>query len=202
MEEDMPMNEDDAFKMADEIVDVIENDLESSEDGLTKRERKIEVDKEAERIRKAKELKKQLRQRELGFLNYRWPAVVLILAGVLAIWTEFNTVWVQHEIVYGFNTFLEGFLFNGSIFFLFPIISGVILTVLGVFAYRNPKATYLSAVPAMLMAMAGAQVYFLVTAAVTADPSLDGQILATGTPFTMFIIALLGIMSYLIREKE
>ncbi|MHA1903245.1 MAG: hypothetical protein ACXADL_01340 [Candidatus Thorarchaeota archaeon] len=196
------MNEDEASEIADEIIDAIENDIESTEDGLTKKERQIELDKETERIRKAKELKKQLRQRELGFLNYRWPAVVLILAGVLAIWTEFNTVWVQNEIVYGFNTFLEGFLFNGSIFFLFPIISGVILAVLGVFAYRNPKATYLSVVPAMLMAMAGAQVYFLVTAAVTADPSLDGQILATGTPFTMFIIALLGIMSFLIREKE
>ncbi|MHA2240780.1 MAG: hypothetical protein ACXACE_04165 [Candidatus Thorarchaeota archaeon] len=202
MEEDKPMNEDEASEIADEIIDAIENDIESTEDGLTKKERQIELDKETERIRKAKELKKQLRQRELGFLNYRWPAVVLILAGVLAIWTEFNTVWVQNEIVYGFNTFLEGFLFNGSIFFLFPIISGVILAVLGVFAYRNPKATYLSVVPAMLMAMAGAQVYFLVTAAVTADPSLDGQILATGTPFTMFIIALLGIMSFLIREKE
>ncbi|MHA1637313.1 MAG: hypothetical protein ACTSUB_04795, partial [Candidatus Thorarchaeota archaeon] len=80
-------NDTDVTDMADAIVDAVEEPYEEDDDGLTKGERLVEHDKESERIRKAKELKKSLRKRELGFLNYRWPAMVLVLSGLLAVWT-------------------------------------------------------------------------------------------------------------------
>jgi hypothetical protein len=54
----------------------------------------------------------------------------------------------------------------------------------------------------MLMAMAGIMVYFLVTFAVSADPSLDGLILATGGPIGMLTVAVLCLLAVAIREKS
>ncbi|MFW9920534.1 MAG: hypothetical protein ACFFED_13100 [Candidatus Thorarchaeota archaeon] len=198
----------DTTEMAEAIVDAVEEERSTvnDEDALTKMEREVEADKEQERIRRAKELKKQLRRREIGLLYYRWPAAVLILSGILAIATEFLPIWVQEEAVFGFYTFWEGFIVAGSVFWLFPIASGAIMIVLGYFAYARPKTTFLAVIPAMLMAMAGSQVYFLITAAYTAaeiaGTPIDFAFMATGTPLQMIIVALLALLSIAIREKE
>lgn len=199
---------DEPQEMADAILDAVEEEQSSSDDvdALSKVEREVEADKEEERIRRAKELRKQLRKREIGLLYYRWPAAVLVLSGVLAIFTEFLPIWVQEEEVFGFYTFWEGFIQAGSIFWLFPIASGAIMMILGYFAYARPKATFLAVIPAMLMAMAGSQVYFLVTAAYTAaeiaGTPIDFEFIATATPLQMIIVALLALLAIAIREKE
>ena len=83
----------DSEEMADELIDAIDEEADSDAvDGLTKREREIEVGRESERQRKAQELKKQLRRRQLGLINYRWPAIVLILGGIMAIMSQFLKV--------------------------------------------------------------------------------------------------------------
>ncbi|MHA1927999.1 MAG: hypothetical protein ACTSV2_05385 [Candidatus Thorarchaeota archaeon] len=200
-------NDTDVTDMADAIVDAVEEPYEEDDDGLTKGERLVEHDKESERIRKAKELKKSLRKRELGFLNYRWPAMVLVLSGLLAVWTEFLTVTVADDVaialgVTGMKTFWEEMFARSNIYFAFPIICGVILITLGIFAYSNPKVTYLSVIPAMLMASTGATVLFQITFAVSIVPDAAGHLQATGTPYTMLIVAVMAILSIMLREKE
>jgi len=197
---DEPTKENDSEEMAESIIDSVDDSF--NEDGLTKGERRIEVDKESMRVAKAKELKKHLRRRELGLLNYRWPAVVLVFAGVLSIWTEFLVVMIHPPEIPGVNTFWITFAETGNIFFTFPLISGIIMIILGYLAYTRPFATYLSAVPAMMMAMSGITIYYLVTYGVTAQPWLEGEILATGVPLTMMIIGLLSLFSVMMREKE
>ncbi|NHJ13375.1 MAG: hypothetical protein EAX95_06840 [Candidatus Thorarchaeota archaeon] len=192
------------LEMAEEIIDAVE-DEQQDEDALTKREREIERKKEEERVKKAMELKKQLRKRELGLLHYRWPALVLILSGILAIWTEFLVV-MTHEAGVGFDTFWDVFLFgafdqapyNG--FFIFPLVAGTLLIVLGFFAYSNPKATYFSAIPAMMMAMAGMNVYFFVSVTLQLIPNVE--LASTGVPMTMLIVGVLSLISIALREKE
>ena len=190
-------------ELASEIVEAIEQDLDE-EDALTQRERKIENEKEEERKRKAKELKKQLRRKELGLLHYRWPAIVLGLTGILSIWTEFLVV-MYHDPGIGFDTFWDVFVYGSgslqayNIFFIFPLISGGILIALGYFAYTNPKATYLSVFPAMMMAMSGMNVYFWISIAIQAFPS--AIVGATGTPMTMILTGVLSLLSILLRER-
>jgi hypothetical protein len=171
----------------------------SADDGLTKRERTVEETKQAERIRKAKELRKQLRKKELGLVKYRWPALILLLAGALSIWTEFLTVMI-HPSDAGFGNFVDGFAKSGNAFFLFPVIAGVIMVVCGLFAYNNPKATLISLIPGMMMAMSGVTVYFLISFALEVDPS--AQFSATPIPFAMLLIALLSILAILLRTRE
>jgi len=190
-------------ELASGLINAVEEDQED-DDALTERERKIEDKKEAERIRKAKELKKQLRRKELCLLQYRWPAIVLGLTGVLSVWTEFLVVMV-HDPGIGFDTFWETFL-SGSgtlqafnVFFIFPLISGGILIVLGYFAYTNPRATYLSVFPAMMMAMSGMNVFFWISVALQAFPS--AAISPTGAPITMLLTGVLSLLSILLREK-
>ncbi|MHA1864400.1 MAG: hypothetical protein ACTSWA_11580, partial [Candidatus Thorarchaeota archaeon] len=62
----------DSTEMAEDLVDAIDDEAGPGnvDDGLTKRERGIEVSRVADRERKAEELKKQLRKRSLGMLNY------------------------------------------------------------------------------------------------------------------------------------
>lgn len=204
MNEDPSTNTDDPLDMAEGIVDAVMNE-QQDEDALTKREREIERRKEEERVKKAMELKKQLRKRELGLLHYRWPALILILAGILAIWTEFLTV-MTHEPGVGFDTFWEVFLFgafgqapyNG--FFIFPLIAGALLIILGLFAYSNPKATYLSVFPAMMMAIAGMNVYFFISITLQLVP--DTELSSTGIPLTMLIVGVVSLISIALREKE
>ncbi len=190
-------DETDSDELASELIDAVEEDQEE-DDALTKSERKIESQKEEERVRKAKELRKQLRRRELGLLQYRWPAAVLILTGVLSIWTEFSVVML-HDPGIGFDTFWDALFLSGNPFFLFPLLAGGILIILGYFAYSNPKATYLSVIPAMMMAMAGMNVYFLISFGLQINP--DAMLMATGTPLTMLLAGLLSLLSILLREK-
>ncbi|MHA1481800.1 MAG: hypothetical protein ACTSQZ_10330 [Candidatus Thorarchaeota archaeon] len=142
MSVDEPNNENGSEDMAEAIIDSVDDSIE--EDGLTKGERRIEIDKESMRIRKAKELKKQLRRRELGLLNYKWPAVVLVVAGILSIWTEFLVVMIHPPEIPGVDTFWITFIETGNVFFVFPLISGIIMIVLGYFAYTKPIVGLLS----------------------------------------------------------
>jgi hypothetical protein len=202
---DQKKSDDDAVsdELASELIDAVEEDFDKG-DALTERERKIEDKKEEERKRKAKELKKQLRRKELGLLQYRWPAIVLGLTGILSIWTEFLVV-MYHDPGIGFDTFWEVFLFGAgslqpyNIFFIFPLISGGILILLGYFAYTNPKATYLSVFPAMMMAMSGMNVYFWISVTLQAFPS--ASVSATSTPMTMLLTGVLSLLSILLRER-
>jgi hypothetical protein len=75
--------EKDSTDMAEDLVDAIDNEAEQKgvDDGLTKRERSIEISRTAERERKAQKLKKQLRKRSLGMLNFRWPMYLLVIGG-------------------------------------------------------------------------------------------------------------------------
>ena len=189
-------------EMAEEIADAVFEESEmDAEDGLTRKEKEVEKNKEEERARKARILKRQLRKRELGVLHYRWPAIILVIAGLLAISTEFLPVMV-HPPEVGFDTYFEVFMSTGGLFFLFPVLAGIILIISGVIAYNNPRAPYLSIIPAMMMTMAGAMVYFLVSFAVTFDPNMEGQVFATGVPISMFIIAIAALLSIAMREKE
>lgn len=183
-------------EMADDIIRAVEHE---EEDGLTEREREIEREKEEERIRKAKELKKQLRKRELGLLHYRWPAVILVLAGILAILTEFGQVMTRPPEI-GFDSFLHGFSMTGNVFFLFPITAGALFILCGVWAYSDPRATFASLVPGALMAMAGTTVYMLVEFALVANP--DVEVATTNIPLSMLIVAALSVLAILMREKE
>lgn len=195
-------NSNDPEEMAEEIADaVLEESEMDAEDGLTRKEKEVEKNKEEERARKARILKRQLRKRELGVLHYRWPAVILVIAGLLAISTEFLPVMV-HPPEVGFDTYFGVFMSTGGLFFLFPVLAGIILIISGVIAYNNPRAPYLSIIPAMMMTMAGAMVYFLVSFAVTFDPNMEGQVFATGVPISMFIIAIAALLSIAMREKE
>ena len=195
-------NPNDPEGMAEEIADaVLEESDEDVEDGLTRKEKEVEKNKEEERARKARILRRQLRKRELGVLHYRWPAAILVISGVLAISTEFLPVMV-HPPGVGFDTYFEVFMSTGGFFYLFPVLAGIILIISGVIAYNDPRAPYLSIIPAMMMTMAGAMVYFLVSFAVTFAPNMEGQVFATGVPISMFIIALAALLSIAMREKE
>ncbi|MGY5853000.1 MAG: hypothetical protein RTU92_05490 [Candidatus Thorarchaeota archaeon] len=188
----------DPSDMAADIIDSIEEDDEE-EDALTPRERGIELTKEQERIRKAKELKRQLRKRELGLLHYRWPAVVLILSGIMAIWTQFQIVMIHPEDI-GFDTFWDAFLSFGNPFFIVPMVSGGIMIILGILSYTDPRVPFISLIPAMLIAMAGAIVYYLISFALAFDP--EANVAATGTPISMFVVAILCLLAIAMRERE
>jgi hypothetical protein len=203
MDEDSSNSED----MAEELIDAIDDDADSEyvDDGLTKKEREIEVTRESERQRKAQELKKQLRKRQLGILSYRWPALVLIIGGVLAISTEFLDVMVRLPGVppeVGFSTFLEALIRSGGVIYLFPVIAGIFMIALSYFARTNPKATLLALIPAAMLGMAGGTVYFLVAFAVTADPGLTDLLYATPTPLSMIIAGVIALLAIALREKE
>jgi len=200
------MDEDSSEEMAEELIDAIDDETdEDYDDGLTKNEREIEVSKESERQRKAQELRKQLRKRQLGMLTYKWPAIVLIMGGIMAILTEFLNAMVREAGVppeVGFDTFIEAFTRTGGIIYLFPVIAGVFMIILSYFAYRNPRATWLGLIPAAMLGMSGGTVYFLVTFAVTADPSLEGLLYASPVPLSMIIAGVMGLLAIAMKEKE
>ncbi len=204
MDEDGSNSED----MAEDLIDAIddEDDSDSVDDGLTKNEREIEVSRESERQRKAQELKKQLRKRQLGMLTYRWPAVVLIFGGILAISTEFLQVMVREPGVppeVGINTFFETvFLPGGGAFFLTPLISGIFMIALSYFSYRTPRATWLALIPAALLGMSGSYVFFLITFAVTFQPEFVGLLYATAAPLSMIVSGVIALLAVALKEKE
>ncbi|TXT55731.1 MAG: conserved membrane protein of unknown function [Candidatus Thorarchaeota archaeon] len=200
MEEHDDSKTDDSEDMASDIVDSVLDDSEADDDGLSSRERSVEELKEADRIAKAKQLRKQLRLRELGILRYRWPSAILIIAGIISIWTEFLPVLNQPDAIYQFNTFYEAFLLDPNVFWIFPIIAGVIYIVLGIFAYFDSRAPWLAVFPAMMIVMAGAFVYMIVSIAYYADPTTT--VSATQTPISMIIMGLVGLAAIFMREKE
>ncbi|RDE12828.1 MAG: hypothetical protein C4K48_09480, partial [Candidatus Thorarchaeota archaeon] len=83
--------------LAEELVDAVDEDAEidQASDGLTIRERHIESKRMSERERKAEELRKQLRKRSLGLLTYRWPAMMLVFCGIMAIISNFLQVMTR-----------------------------------------------------------------------------------------------------------
>ncbi|MGY5864752.1 MAG: hypothetical protein RTV41_09120 [Candidatus Thorarchaeota archaeon] len=197
----------DSEEMADELIDAIDDEADSDAvDGLTKRERDIEVGHESERQRKAKELKKQLRKRQLGLVNYRWPALILILGGIMAISTQFLTAMFRDPVEIppevGFDNFVEAFLRTGGVIYIFPVIAGAFMIGLSYFAYSNPKATWLAIIPALLILMSGATVYFLVTFAVTVQPLYVDFIYATPVALTMMIAGIVSLLAIAMRERE
>jgi hypothetical protein len=197
----------DSDDMADDLIDAIDEEADTDAvDGLTKRERSIEVGRESERQRKAQELKKQLRRRQLGLINYRWPAMVLILGGIMAITSEFLTVMFRDPVEIppevGFDTFMEAFLRTGGPIYLFPVIGGLLMIVLSYFAYSNPRATWLAIIPAILLLMSGGTVYFLVTFAVTAQPQYTDFIYATPVALTMIIAGVVALLAIAMKEAE
>ncbi|TFG34830.1 hypothetical protein EU527_01260 [Candidatus Thorarchaeota archaeon] len=197
----------DSTEMAEDLVDAIDEDAEGNEvdDGLTKRERSIEVSRVHEREKKAEELRKQLRKRKLGLLNYRWSAGILIIGGIIAIITNFTQVMTMTEAVpseVGFNNFIEAFSRTGGAVYLFPAVAGITMIIIGYFAYTTPRYTWFSIFPAMLLAWSGATVYFLITFAVTIQEELTGEIYATFAPLLMFIIAMFNIIAIVAREYE
>ena len=197
----------DSEEMADELIDAIDDEADSDAvDGLTKRERKIEAGRMSERQQKAADLRKQLRRRQLGLVNYRWPAIVLILGGIMGIISEFLTVMYRDPAVIppevGFDNFVEAFSRTGGVIYLFPVIAGAIMIVLAFPAYSNPKATWLSIIPAMMLIMAGGTVFFLVTFAVTAQPSYTEYIYATPSVLTMIIAGVVAFLAIFMREYE
>jgi len=197
----------DSEEMADELIDAIDEEADSDAvDGLTKREREIEVGRESERQRKAQELKKQLRRRQLGLINYRWPAIVLILGGIMAIMSQFLKVMERDPLEIppevGFDTFIEAFMRTGGPIYLFPVISGVFMIILGYFAYSNPRATWLAIIPAILLIMSGGTVYFLITLGVTAQPEFAGFIYATPVALSMVIAGVVALLAIAMKEAE
>jgi len=193
--------------LAEELVDAVDEDAEidQASDGLTIRERHIESKRMSERERKAEELRKQLRKRSLGLLTYRWPAMMLVFCGIMAIISNFLQVMTRLEGVppeVGFNTFVDAFLLTGGAVYLFPIVAGSFMIVLSYFSYTTPKATWLALIPSLMLFMAGGNVYYLVTFAVSFQPELTGLIYATGVPLSMFIAGGIALLAIYMREKE
>lgn len=197
----------DSEEMADELIDTIDEEADSDAvDGLTEREREIEISRESERQRKARELKKQLRKRQLGLINYRWPALVLILGGIMAIMSQFLKVMERDLAVIppevGFDTFVDAFVRTGGPIYLFPVISGAFMIILSYFAYSNPRATWLAIIPAALLIMSGGTVYFLITLGVSAQPQYTDFIYATPVALSMVIAGVVALLAIAMKEAE
>jgi hypothetical protein len=124
----------------------------------------------------------------------------------MAIISEFLTVMYRDPGVIppevGFDTFLEAFSRTGGIIYIFPIIGGALMIILSYFAYSNPRATWLSLIPGMMIIMAGGTVFFLVTFAVTAQPTYVEYIYATPSTLTMIISGAVAFLAILMRERE
>ncbi len=190
--------EDTAEEMAEEIVRAVSSEDQGKGDGLTEREREIELRREEERRRKGEELRKRLKARGVGIVTYRWPAFILLVAAMLSVWSEFSVVMV-HPPGVGFDTFYEVFVSTGSPFFVLPLVAGGLFVVLAVLAYRDPRATYLSLIPGLMTAMGGSAVYYLVSFANSVSP--DVGVYATGTPLTMYLVAALSLLAIAMRER-
>ncbi len=199
--------EKDSTDMAEDLVDAIDNEAEKEDvdDGLTKRERSIENSRTADRARKAQKLKKQLRKRSLGMLKFRWPMYLLVIGGIIAILTNFLQIMVRNSVVppeIGFYNFIEAFSKTGGAIYLFPIFAGVIMIILGYFAYTITKYAWLALIPAIMLGMAGGTVYFLITFAVDNQPELTGEIFASIIPLVMFLAAGLNLVAIAVKETE
>jgi len=197
----------DSTEMAEDLVDAIDDEAGPGnvDDGLTKRERGIEVSRVADRERKAEELKKQLRKRSLGMLNYRWASYSLIIGGIIAIISNFVQAMTRGPTVppeVGFDTFFSGFLAYGGAYFILPLVSGVFMILLSYYSYTIPKYTWLALIPGMILAMVGLYVYFLITFAVTYQPELTDELYAAFAPILMIVAAAFTLAAVFLKEKE
>ncbi|TFG98939.1 hypothetical protein E4H12_04430 [Candidatus Thorarchaeota archaeon] len=198
-------DEKDSTEMAEDLVDAIDDEAGSSNDGLTQRERRIESGRASEREKKAEELKKQLRKRSLGMLNYRWASGSLIIGGILAIISNFMQAMTRGPIVppeVGFDTFWQAFMLYGGVYFILPIISGVFMIIIAYFAYTTPKYTWLALISGMMLAIAGLYVYFLITFAVTFQPELTDDLYAAFAPVIMIVSAVFNLVAIALKERE
>jgi hypothetical protein len=199
-------DEKDSTEMAEDLVDAIDDEAGSKDDGLTKRERKIESSRVAERERKAEELRKQLRKRNLGMLNYKWATATLIIGGILGIASNFMQAMTRGPLSLaadvGFYNFLDAFVQTGGAIYLFPIIAGAFMIILSYFSYTTPKYTWLALIPGVMLAMAGFIVYFLITFAVTAQPELTDDLYAAFAPIFMIIAAATNLVAIALKERE
>jgi len=197
----------DSTEMAEDLVDAIDDEAGPGnvDDGLTKRERGIEFSRVADRERKAEELKKQLRKRSLGMLNYRWASDFLIIGGIIAIISNFIQAMSRSSLVppeVGFDTFFSGFLEYGGAYFILPLVSGVFMIILSYYSYTIPKYTWLALIPGMILTMAGIYVYFLITFAVTYQPELTDELYAAIAPILMIVAAAFTLAAIFLKEKE
>jgi hypothetical protein len=78
--------------------------------------------------------------------------------------------------------------------------AGIIMIISALISYYNPKGTFISVIPAMMMVIAGANVYYFIDIAHVVNPNIE--IIATGVPLTMIIFGLVALLSIGIREKE
>ncbi|MEM2142904.1 MAG: hypothetical protein QXS20_08750 [Candidatus Thorarchaeota archaeon] len=152
-----------------------------------------------ERERKKKELMARLKSKGLGPVHYRWAPSVLVMAGILAIWTNFLVV-MEHPPDVGFDTFWDAYNMTGNVFFLFPLLSGATMMVIAIFAYWEPRFTFLSLVPSAMLGMCTSTVYYLVSFALYADPS--SGVAATGTPIGMAMASLCSVLAIGLRDRE
>jgi hypothetical protein len=124
----------------------------------------------------------------------------------MAIISEFLTVMYRDPAVIpsevGFDNFVEAFSRTGGVIYIFPVFAGALMIVLSYFAYSNPRATWLAIIPAMMLIMAGGTVFFLVTFAVTAQPSYTEYIYATPAVLTMIIAGVVALLAVYMREYE
>jgi hypothetical protein len=196
----------DSTDMAEDLVDAIDEEAGSKDDGLTQRERRIESGRASEREKKAEELRKQLRKRSLGMLNYRWAAGSLIIGGIIAIISNFTLALTRGPLTIaegvGFDTYLDAFLLTGGAIYIFPVIAGALMIILSYFAYSTPKYAWLALIPGIMLAMAGGTAYFLVTFSVTAQPELTDDLYAAFAPILMFVAAALNLIAIFLKEKE
>ena len=201
-------DEKDSTEMAEDLVDAIDDEAGSDdvEDGLTKRERGIESSRVTERERKAEELRKQLRKRSLGMLNYKWAAGSLIIGGILAIISNFAQAMTRGPLSLaadvGFYSFLDAFMATGGAIYVFPVIAGIFMIILSYFSYTKPRYTWLALIPGIMLAMAGFIVYFLITFAVTAQPDLTDDLYAAFAPIIMVVAAAINLIAIFLKEKE
>jgi hypothetical protein len=199
-------NEKDSTDMAEDLVDAIDEEAGSSDDGLTQRERRIESGRASEREKKAEELRKQLRKRNLGMLNYRWATGSLIIGGIIAIISNFTQALSRGPLSIdagiGFNTYLDAFILTGGAIYVFPVVAGAIMIILSYFVYTTPKYTWLALIPGMMLAMAGGTAYFLVTFSVTAQPELTDDLYTAFAPILMFVAAAINVAAIILKERE
>jgi len=132
------------------------------------------------------------------FIKYRWSLYILLIGGILSIAGEFLPIEAVQQ-VFHFNLF-ETFLISPNLFFILPIIGGGIMLVAAVFAYTEPKYTILGIVGGTLTFFVGIYLIQALDFARAAFPSMT--ILTGAAPIVLLISGGLGLLSYLIRNKE
>ncbi len=159
---------------------------------LSKKTKKQRISKKKVATEKAKPIESR------KFIKYRWSLYVLLIAGILSILGEFLPIEAVQQ-VFHYNLF-ETFIAAPNVFYILPIIGGGIMLVAAVFAYTEPKYTIFGIIGGTLTLFVGAYLIQALDFARVAFPSLT--ILTGAAPIVLFISGGLGILSYIIRNKE